>query len=176
MSDIPAKSFENKGIPSGYQEVSHGLTAQIGPEQIPWLEGQRQITLARFVPQGGREFYLGHAVSGKKLIKAAQKLDEHRSSLIDNMLYASLPPYTETGFSPVIRGVVDTVGGLRINYLANPGGQRVYFMRMDDILGSENKTPVIVKVAVCDKTDQADVLSVLTIKDKTYLKGRKKIG
>lgn len=176
MSDIPQRSFENRGIPSGYNEVSHGLTAQIGTEQIPWLEGLRPITLAKFVPQGGREFYIGHAVSGKRLIRAAEKLDEHRSGLIDNMFYAALPQYAETGFSPAVRSVVDSVGDRRINYFANPGGQRVYFMRMDDILGSENKTPVIVKVAVCDKTDQADVLSVLTIKDKTYLKGRKKIG
>ncbi len=176
MSDIPARNFENKGIPSGYSEVSHGLTAQVGPEQIPWLESQRQITLAKFVPQGGREFYLGHAVSGRKLLRAAQRLDEHRSTLVDNMFYASLPQYAETGFSPAVRGVVDAVGNRRINYFANPGGQRVYFMRMDDILGPENDVPVIVKVAVCDKSDQADVLSVLTIKDKKYLKGRRKVG
>jgi dipeptidyl aminopeptidase/acylaminoacyl peptidase len=172
MSDIPAKSFENKGIPSGYQEVSHGLTAQIGPEQIPWLEGQRQITLARFVPQGGREFYLGHAVSGKKLLRAAEKLGPYRSSLIDNMFYASLPQYTETGFSPAVRSIVNPVGDRRINYFANPGGQRVYFIRMDDLLGPENKTPVIVKVAVCDKTDQLDVLTTITEGNRTFMKKR----
>lgn len=172
MSDIPAKSFENKGIPSGYREVSHGLTAEVGPEQIPWMDGQRQITLARFVPQGGREFYLGHAVSGKKLLRAAQRLDEHRSTLVDNMFYASLPQYAETGYSPAVRTVLNSVGERRINYFANPGGQRVYFMRMDDVLGPDNKTPVIVKVAVCDKSDQVEVLTVLTNKDRAYLKGK----
>lgn len=170
MSDIPAKSFENKGIPSGYREVSHGLTAEVGPEQIPWMEGQRQITLARFVPQGGREFYLGHAVSGKKLLRAAQRLDEHRSTLVDNMFYAALPGYVSTGHSPAVRNVVNSIGDRRINYFANPGGQRVYFMRMDDLLGPENKSPVIVKVAVCDKSDQVEVLSVLTDRSRKFLK------
>ncbi len=172
MSDIPAKGFENRGIPSGYTEVSHGKVAQIGPEQIPWLEGPRPITLARFVPQGGREFYLGHAVSGKKLLRAAHKLDDHRSRIIDNMFYAALPSYVESGYNPSIRSVQDQVGDLKINYLANPGGQRVYFMRMDGILGPENKTPVIVKVAVCDKTDQLDVLMVISETDRAFTKRR----
>lgn len=170
MSDIPAKSFENRGIPSGYREVSHGLTAEVGPELIPWLEGPRPITLARFVPQGGREFYLGHAVSGKKLLRAAQRLDEHRSTLVDNMFYAALPEYVSTGHSPAVRNVVNSIGYRRINYFANPGGQRVYFMRMDDLLGPENKSPVIVKVAVCDKSDQVEVLSVLTDRSRKFLK------
>lgn len=170
MSDIPQRSFENRAIPSGYSEVSHGLTAQIGPEQIPWLEGQRSITLARFVPQGGREFYIGHAVSGKRLIRAAEKLGEHRSGLVDNMFYAALPEYTNNGYSPAVRTVVNSVGDIRINYLANPGGQRVYFVRADKLLGDENRIPVIVKVAVCDKSDQVEVLTVLTNKDRSVLK------
>ncbi len=143
MSDIPNQSFENKGIPSGYAEVSKGVTAQVGPDQIPWLDGQRSITLARFVPQGGREFYLGHAVSGKKLIRAAERLNERGSSLVDNMFYAALPQYAETNYSPVIRTIQNSVGDMRIHYFSNPGGQRVYFMRMDGILGPENKNRLL---------------------------------
>jgi hypothetical protein len=170
MSDRPSPALEKKGIPSGYKEVSQGVKAQIGPEQVPWLSEQQDIQLARFVPQGGREFYLGHAVRSKKLVKAAQKLDEHRSTIIDNMFYASLPDYVGTGYSPAVRTVLNSVGNKNIFYFANPGGQRVYFMRMDELLGPENKTPVIVKVAVCDKSDQVDVLTVLTNKDRTFLR------
>lgn len=129
--------------------------------------------------RGGVEFFLGSAVRGKILTGAADALDTQRTKNAHNMFYSRLPAFVENqeGAKKLDYQITEDTD---IFYFGNEGGQRVYFIMLPQIRVVERKlfnpfvtetleAPCIVKIAVCDKNLEQQVLGVLTKQSKRRL-------
>ena len=144
---------------------------KINRRDLPWIaEEALSIPLAKIRSQNGG-FLFGSAIRGKALVDAASGLDEHRSTVTNNLLHTHLPQFAE-GFNPHVKIAENTRTLQPIFYVGNKSGQRVYFMRFGKIEGM----PVIIRIAACDKAKQLDVLGVITTKSKRELKSGGKIA
>lgn len=162
-------------LPSGYEKVGSKSDWQLKVKSdfLPWLptrtkEGrpilEHRLQLTEIVLSGGTRFYLGSLIAGDELVEAANSLDKHRSQIVNKMFYAHLPGFLRK--DPVAKRLDDAVTKEPIYYFSNKGGQRVYFIGS----GEKQGKPVIIRIAVCDKSEQAGVLGVLTINNQTYLR------
>lgn len=127
----------------------------IGRNEIPWLPQDEEIQLKRRILPDGQEFLLASLIRGKKLIDAANKLDRKGKHVTDNLLNSFLAEFLRSPHSKV---VTQAITRKPIYYVGNPAGQRVYLMRFGSIEG----LPIFLRLAVCDKVGQPQVLSVLT--------------
>lgn len=148
---------ENRPLPSGYERVSEGPKVVLKKADIPWLESDEEIQLKEVDLVGGGSFLLGSAIRGKRLKSAADQLDSHRKGLVDNLFNSHLPDFVRRNHHPDLRKLVNPATTKPVYCFGNPGGQRVYFTRLDNTDGK----PVIIRLAVCDKAKQASVLAVL---------------
>lgn len=158
-------------LPVSAKEVTRSNSAiTLSRADLPWLPAENvRVPLVNFAANG-REFLFGSEISDKDLVKAASHLDAHRSEICNNLLHTHLPEFAE-GYSEHVKVVANHRSRQPIFYAGNKGGQRVYFMRFGKIDGK----PVIVKVAVCDKARQEDVLVVLTGQSRRQIKGSSKL-
>lgn len=158
-------------VPSGFEKVENPKQSlAVGREDIPWLDrDSAQIPLSQVTLRGdGQKFFYGDFICGKKLNRAAGQLDEHRRTIANNLFDSHIPDFIRYGHHPYIKSVSDRVTEKPIYNIHNKGGQRVYFMRFDRLQG----IPVVVRVAVCDKDRQGDVLSTLTAQSHKAIKQR----
>ena len=157
----PTAEVKSKALPSGFKEVRRsGQILVISQEDLPWL-GQQSlaVSLAEITLVGGGEKFLyGSAIYGKDLVDAAGQLDEQRSTVANQLFYSHLPEFIRKGCHPYIKGVDSRLTDRPIYNVYNRGGQRVYFMRFDRLQG----LPVIIRIAVCDKAREIQVLGVIT--------------
>lgn len=149
-------------LPSGFKEVKHSDTfLHVKRNDMPWLKEDENIPLAKITLSGTDEktFFYGSCIR-ERLVDATNMLDEHQSRIANNLLYSHIPPFIQTGSHPYIKRVDDEITEKPIYCVYNKGGNRVYFMRFDDI----NKRPVIIRIAVCDKSGEGQriVLGALT--------------
>lgn len=143
-----------------------GKSLELTRGELPWLPEKEQINLVLVRAGGdGKEFLYGSAIRGHALRSAADQLDEHRSQLVNNLFYTHLPDFIE-GRSAHISVLTHERTPRKIYYVGNPGGQRGYFIRFDNLEGK----PVIIRVAVCDKSQQLKVLEVLTTMPPKFIK------
>lgn len=158
-------------IPSGFEEVSGtDKKIEIYRDDLPWLEANKKANLAMITLKGTQDrFYFGSLIEGKELVDAANQLDRHRSEIANHVLYSQLPDLIRNGFNTRVNKVKDGITSRPIFYVGNPGGQRVYFMRFDNLDGN----PVIIRIAVCDKSRQIQVLKVLTHRSSTGIRAEK---
>lgn len=166
-------NITESGLPSGFKDVQRReQTLNVPREEIPWLETSERVHLAKVTLQGTNGiFYLGSMIRGEVLVHAADQLDPHRSRIANHLLYSQLPELITKGFNSRVDIIRDPVTEKPIYYLGNPGGQRVYFMRFDNIEG----VPVIIRIAVCDKARQLQVLRVLTTWSSARIKATGKL-
>lgn len=155
-------------LPSGFSEVRHtDQVIALTQAEIPWFgRNEEIIPLVRVNVRGGGNFYLGSAIREKRLTQAANQLDEHRSRITNNLLYSHLPDFIVKGYNPAVTLVDDARSEKPIFYVGNKGGQRVYFMRLDKLQG----IPVIIRMAVCDKSMEDVVLGVMTTNSHKRIK------
>lgn len=141
-----------------FESVKEGSHLTITRRDVPWLPTESErIRLKRVGVSGGAEFYLASATRGKKLVEAASELDEHRSKIANSLFNSRISEFIR-GYAVNVKTLIHSVAKRTVYYVGNPGGQRVYFMRFDNMDG----LPVIIRIAACDKSAQTDVLSVLT--------------
>lgn len=154
--------------PAGIREVERtDLKIRLSKHDLPWLsEGIFEPHLVK-IKIGSSQLLFGSAIKSPLLVEAAKSLDAHRSQICNNLLYTHLAQYAE-GYNPHVKVVEDTRTRQPIFYVSNKGGQRVYFMRFGNI----DNMPVIIKIAVCDKSRQTDVLSVITTNSRRQIKSR----
>lgn len=158
-----AKKAESQNLPSGIRNAEKsGIFTEIDRKTLPWLDEAVKSELTRITLATGEKFYLGSAIREKALTAAANALGEHYRKLTDNLFYSHLPEFVIKGYSPTVKQLVNSRTDAPTYYCANKGGQRVYFIRQPDI----KDLPCIVRVAVCDKNKQEDVLSVLTTQNR----------
>lgn len=131
-------------------------TLTLTPDTIPWIREARVVNLARVTLESGNAFLLGNMIEGDLKI-AANALDKHRSEICNNLFYTNIPDVIDQQYSETVSVLTNHRTRDRIYYMGNPGGQRVYFMRF-----SQGDTPVILRIAVCDKAQQLDVLRVIS--------------
>lgn len=130
---------------------------RIHKNDIPWLpEEQHDVHLVR-MRLGKGEFLFGSAVKGKTLVSAAEQMDNQKSEKANRMLYSHLPLFAE-GYNPNVVMVKNPATRQPIFYLKSNTGARVYFMRF----GKIDNMPVIVKIAACNKAQEAKVMGAIT--------------
>lgn len=156
-------------LPSAFKEVKRTEQAyKMTQGEIPWLEHETEmIHLAKVTLSGSENtsFFFGNMLRTKPIIDAANQLDEHRTRIANNILYAHLPEFLRGQFNNITK--MDHVRTNRpVYYIGNKSGQRVYFMRFDNL----DSIPVIIRIAVCDKARQDKVISVIGYKSQKYIK------
>lgn len=152
-------------MPTKLREVERtDFQVRIGKDELPWFPEDNDVHLVK-IKVGISKFLFGSSVQSKGLVDIASKLDSHRSNIANNLLQTHLPQFSD-GFNPHVRTLNQTVTRHPIFYVSNNGGQRVFFMRF----GKIDNMPVIVRIAVCDKTDQVKTLKILTNESKKHLK------
>lgn len=168
----PKPETAPKNLPSGIKEAKKsGIFAEIDQNTLPWLDQKTKTELTLVTLASGEKFYLGSAIRGKALTDAASSLNPHYQNLTDSLLYAHLPEFVINEYSPTVKQVANGRTDKPTYYCGNKGGQRVYFVRQPNI----NNSPCIIRVAVCDKNKQEDVLSVLTTKSRKYIANSSKL-
>ncbi len=145
--------------------VNTGRKITINKAELPWLPTQTQEVPLVGIRFGGSELLFGSTISNKALIEAASSLNPRNSEIANNLLYTHLSQYAE-GRLPHAKFMDDSKSSKPVFYIGNKSGIRVYFMRFGKI---EDK-PVVIKVAVCDKSRQLEVLEQLTTNDRKRLK------
>lgn len=160
-----------KNLPSGFEQVvqmkegAGHLVFKPTLENMPWLQSwltepgsKLEVNLVRITLTGSHEQLLfGSFIKGDVLTKAAQQLDEHRKTIADALLYTHIPEVVRQNYSNHVSVLINQVSDKPIFYFANKGGQRVYFMRFQS-----GDLPVIIRIAICDKSNQIAVLGELT--------------
>lgn len=134
--------------------------------EVPWLPEVYYETHLVRMRIGTSQFLFGSAIRGRALVDAANQLDTHRSQICNNMIYTHVPSYAE-GYNPHVRLVKNPRAKFPTFEIDNPGGQRVFFMRLAN---SFDNLPVIVKIAVCDKAKEQQVLATITTDSKKSIK------
>lgn len=141
-----------------FETSSQAPKITVDRREIPWLPSETEdIQLKRRTLTDGTEFFLASVIRGRRLEDAANQLDRHRKQITDNLFNSALPDFIR-GHNTNVRSVERPVTRKPIHVVGNPGGQRVYFMRFGSIEG----LPIILRLAVCDKAKQPEVLAVLT--------------
>lgn len=141
-----------------FETSSRAPKITIDRREIPWFVSETEdVQLKRRTLTDGTEFFLASVIRGRKLEDAANQLDRHRKQITDNLFNSALPDFIR-GHNTNVRSVDGPITRKPIHVVGNPGGQRVYFMRFGSIEG----LPIILRLAVCDKARQSEVLSVLT--------------
>jgi len=133
--------------------------------EIPWLPEEYYEAHLVKMRVGSHNFLFGSAIRSKPLIAAANQLDAHRSEICNKLLYSHLPQFTE-GYHPKVRLVKNHRSKQPIFEIDNNGGQRVFFIRFNNL----DNMQVIVRIAVCDKAMEDEVLSVITTDSRKFIK------
>lgn len=157
------------GLASGFKEsISTGKTITLTRKELPWLRKAEEIRLALVTLSDTveKKFYFGSAIK-EKLIAPAEALTADQNRHADTLLYTYLPDFVRRKLDLVSR-LSNPVTNYPIYYLGNTQGLRVYFVESGKIEG----LPVILRIAVCDKAEQDEVLSVLTKSSRSFNKSR----
>lgn len=162
-----------RGLPSGFKESrisEEKLT--VTTKELPWLRKTEKIPLALITlsDTAGQKFYFGSIVRGK-LAQAAAELTSDQNRYADSLLYTYLPDFVRRRLDFISR-LSNRVTINPIYYVGNDQGQRVYFMESSDKI---KEMPVIMRIAVCDKAQQDEVLSVLTTTSRSFSKARSRL-
>lgn len=160
-------------FPSGFKEVRNSeQVLALSQKKLPWLDKDFNVPLVEVTLAGdSKKFFYGSSINGnRKLVDAANYLDEARSRVVNNLFASHIPTFIREGHHPYIKMLQDRVSEKPIYVIHNKSGQRVYFMRLDELMG----LPAIIRVAVCDKAQQLEVLKVLT-RDQKHMKARSKL-
>src|SRR5579884_1538442 len=142
-----------------FPEVEQGKKLSISREQIPWMRDENEeLSLVKITTDEGQEFYLGSLVTGKKLIDVANQLSPEQNEIANGIFYRALPDIIHNRTNRFIRPIREPKTEEKIMYVHNIPGQRVYYIRF----GQEDGIPVIIRLAVCNKAQEDDVLSVIS--------------
>lgn len=162
-------------LPSGFSEIRQAeRQLHITQTDIPWLpkaKKEQDINLVHVRLVGGGEFYFGNTIRDDRLIIAAESLDAgglNRSQIANQMLYSRLPTFIRDGHHPGIRPVYNARTEWAMYEAGNGNGERVFFVRTR--LDKLQDIPVIIRVAVCDKSMERVVLGVITTSSKKRIK------
>ncbi len=154
------------------EQTATVATLLITGKDLPWLDQQEaELSLDKITFVEGVRFFYGNIIYGKKLTEAANQLDEHRKEIADNLLSSHLPGFIKDGHHPYIKQVDGRITERPIYNVYNHGGQRVYFMRFDKL----QDIPIIIRIAVCDKAREDEVLSIITNRSHKVIKQRSKL-
>lgn len=167
MSEIASN---NPNLPSSYVRVEHlPEPVTVNQDTLPWLQGPYDLSVARCELQDGTSFFLANAVgSHDKLITAAESMNDHQQRSVNNMFYSRLPAYVADGHSPQIETLSGSSTEFPLKVMRNKSGQRVYFgvisapVETVPSTGLTSESPIVVRLAVCDKSKQGLVMSVLS--------------
>jgi hypothetical protein len=164
-------------MPSGYEDsVSLEQTVLVDGNILPWLNRPYDLKVAECTLQSGEKFLLSSAVgTSPKLVEAAHAMTDSQLKITDNMFYSRIPTVISQGYSPSVETMPSTSTDFPIGVMRNKGGQRVYFARVNLGIPQEQAYgPTIVRLGVCDKNKQENVMSVLS--GSSYRQMRRKMS
>lgn len=141
-------------------------TARVSPDLLPSLPRQFDGKPVDFfsvplellkVRGSGREVLVGTLIAGKDIVRAYEILNRDQLKRAETCFYSHLAGYIDG--QPVARRVKSDAVKRPILYFRNlSGGLRIYFLEPEKIDGQ----PVIIRIAVCYKNQEVDILSHLT--------------
>ncbi len=146
-----------------FKEVRHtGRVLRLTNQEIPWLSARESeecpLVLITMADTKGSQVYFGSFIRGK-VKEAASKMTPEEKHDADTLLYKKLPGIAQKGkITELAQMVLEEVSDQPVYYYGNRGGLRVYIMQRDSIDG----IPVIVRVGVCNKNGEADLLSTIS--------------
>lgn len=141
------------------EAAQSGKTLKLTSEDLPWIDEPIKVPLTLVELFDGKKFYLGSAVRGKELINAADALDRDDSDHASQQLINHLPDFFQNGSRDIYN--VEVPKSIWPTYYVKVSGGnklRTFFIRTPDV----DKTPVVVKIASCNKYDEMKVLKVIT--------------
>ncbi len=153
---------------SGYELVI-STDQKYSPRGLNWLEPKTQVNLTEVLFDNGKECYLGSAIGkNKDLREIASKLTSTQSRKAQDAFYARLPEFVNNGYDRQVFTVdlPNTEDGQKIYYVKSSKDLRTYFTMDKDAAGQ----PVIIRVAVCQKSQEWKVLKVLAKTAKQFNK------
>ncbi len=139
-------------------------------ETFPWLnsndlQSPSYLQLATF--SNGKQAYIGSAVRGK-LINLAEKANQSSGRQdLNRIFYKGILHFLENnnkGFDTLQYPNSD-----QSIYYIKHDALRIYFIRMQDIKFGDKNLPVLVKIGICQKNDQFNLLSSIST---TNIRGR----
>lgn len=168
MSELTPKQPETN-LPSGFisaEQLHQPLT--LDETVLPWLKEPTQVSVARCELEGGKGFYLASAIgTNRRLVDAAEAMNNHQKRITDNLFYSHIPGYIESGFANNVETMPNQATSFAIHVMRNRGGQRVYFgMPRLSLDKKSEPVPVVLRLGVCDKKEQDDVMKVLSNESK----------
>lgn len=161
--NTPNNIQHNPNLPSGYISAEQlQANAFVDQRALPWLDEPYGLSIANCGIEGGKTFLVASAIgSHPRLIAAAEGMTDKQRHITDNMFYARIASYIESGYASNVETLPKAVTTFPIHVMRNNGGQRVYFgVPRLDIAGDD--VPVVLRLAVCDKNKQSEVMKVLS--------------
>jgi hypothetical protein len=164
MSETP-QPHPSDNLPSGYlaaEQLPEHLT--VDTELLPWLREPHELTVAKCDIDGGTSFYLASVVgSHRRLIAAAEGMTDDQKQITDNMFYSRIAGFVQNGHAPNVDTLPKPATDFPIHVMRNKGGQRAYFgIPLLPLKPGEQPVPVVLRLGVCDKNKQGEVMKVLT--------------
>lgn len=158
-------------LPLGYETVRQSdEKVSVTRKNFPWIPSDTHVRLTEISLNSGKKYFLGSLLRGKQILKAAIKLAKQTvwSDQSNDDFYKEIKALIDSGndYSPNIVTLRNPRGNRAIYYVKNDH-VRVYFARMDplrvaSVNGQKIDIPVIIKLAVCHKNYQKEVLSVIS--------------
>lgn len=164
MPESKNPSSVHAELPSGFlhaEQLQETLT--VDSSVLPWLTEPLELHVARCVIEGGKEFLLASAISShRRLVAAAEGMTDSQKQITDNMFYSRIASFIEGGYARTVEAMPEPSTPFPINVMRNKGGQRVYFGVPTLSIAGQEPQPVVMRLAVCDKNKQGEVMKVLS--------------
>lgn len=160
---LPVKIETPTNSPLGIKEripFNQGLS--VDRTEIPWLETSEvnvPLELMTLATTKGEQFLYGSLIQGKKLKEALKQIvDANQLRSADDALLVQLSEFAQTRSFKDCQKVHNRRTKKEILETGNQDGQRVYFIRFDNI----QNIPVIIRIAAGNKTKMKEIFSVIT--------------
>lgn len=154
----PPKQFAHESIAASEMAAKPVV---LGTEDLPWLNEPVELTAAAVTMKDETcpPFLVASALgTSDRLVDAAQGMTEGQRENTDNMFWSRIGNFVKDGYHPRIETMPKPSTEEPIHVMRNNGGQRVYFT----FRKTDEGMPVVVRLAVCDKNKQKQVMKMLS--------------
>lgn len=169
----PVIELRQVSLPGVKERTRFYQGLRITKNDLPWLETAEvevPLDLMTLNTSKGEQFLYADLIAGKRLDYALNQMNEKEKKSADEALFVQLSQLFQGG---AIRGIemVHNHRSRKPTYeTGNQKGQRVYFIRLDDVHG----IPVILRIAAGNKCTMRQIFSVISTEtDRQIRKGGK---
>lgn len=166
----PVTEEKPANLPSGIKErVRFPQSLSISREEIRWLEEDKvqvPLELMTLATTEEEQFLYGSLIHGKKLKRLLGQMTGSELESADDLLFVQLSELMQKRSAPDIEMVHNHITARPIFETGNRKGQRVYFMRFDNLQG----IPVIIRIAAANNHKITEVFSVISTENRRQIR------